>query len=221
MGPGGSKQGQTPNIKGENTPGGGATPMNRQTSMNRQPSATSAKPTPTSNPKGQSDSAKDALAKLQAGQRDPAKQAAHQAQEAAAVDPWANATIDPHDLFQNFQGLESGAGGAISDMNVYRSITPNDTPESSKDGVSEPNSDISDGVELDISLDIFDDSWQPFGPSDTELSDMNSFINGEENLLIFEEDKPAPNYQSWDDIDMSAFDKTFSFDTSMYSMNVD
>lgn len=220
MGPGGSKQGQTPNIKGESTPGGGATPMNRQTSMNRQPSATGAKPTATSNPKGQSDSAKDAMPKLQAGQRDPAKQAAQQAQEASAVDPWANATIDPNELFQNFQGFESGAGGAISDMNVYRSITPNDTPESSKDGVSEPNSDISDGVGLDISLDILDDNWQPFGPSDRELLDMGSFdVNVEEDLLMFEEDKSAPNYQSWDDIDMSAFDKPFSFDLSMYSMN--
>lgn len=222
MGHSGSKQGQTPNIKGENTPGGATTPMNRQTSMNRQASVTGTKPSVTSDAKVQAGSAKDALAKLQAGQKDAAKQAAQQAQEPAATDPWANATIDPNDLFQNFQGFESGAGGAISDMNVYRSITPNDTPESSKDGVSEPNSDISDGVGLDISLDIFDEKWQPFGPPDTDLDLRNPIFNSEEDLLMFDEDKPAPNYQSWDDlVDQSIFDKPFSFDTSMYSMNAD
>jgi hypothetical protein len=221
MGPSGSKQGQTPNVKGENTPGGAATPMNRQTSMNRQPSTSSAKPNAST--KVQPDPAKEALAKLQAGQKNSAKQvAAQQTQEAAAFDPWANATIDPHDLFQNFQAFESGAAGAISDMNVYRSITPNDTPESSKDGVSEPNSDISDGVALDINLDIFDESWQPFGPSDSELMDLiSSNINGEEDLLMFDEDKLAPNYQSWGDIDPSVFAKSFSFDTSMFSMRAD
>lgn len=224
IGLGGSKQGQTPNIKDENTPGRVATPMNRQTSLNRQPSTSGVKPNATSNPRGQADSAKDTLAKLQTGQKDTAKQAAQQAHEAANSDPWANATIDPNDLLQNFQAFESGAGGAISDMNVYRSITPNDTPESSKDGVSEPNSDISDGVGLDISLDIFDESWQPFGPSDTELLNLSTFnVNGsgEEDLLIFEDEKSAPNFQSWDDIDMSTFDNQFSFDTSMFLMNGD
>ena len=215
----GSKQGQTPNVKSESTPGGGATPMDRQTSMIRHPSAAGVKPSPTSNPKGHPDSAKDALAKLQASQT---KQGSQQTQEAATIDPWADATIDPSDLFQNFQGFESGAGGAISDMNVYRSITPNDTPESNKDGVSEPNSDISDGVALDISLDIFDENWQPFGTGDTDLLNMTNFdVNGGEDLLIFEDDKPVPNYQSWDDIEMPNFDKPFTLDISMYSMNAD
>ena len=217
----GWRQGQLPNAKGDSTPGG-ATHANRQTSMIRQPSATGGKPSAISNPKVQADPARDTLAKLQAGHRGSAKQEAQQAQEPATFDPWADATIDPHDLFQSFQGFESGAGGAISDMNVYRSITPNDTPESSKDGVSEPNSDISDGVGLDISLDIFDDSWQPFGPSDTYLLNMSSFeVNGEEDLLTFDDDKPALNFQTWDDIEMPNFDKPFTFDTSMYSMNAD
>lgn len=215
-GPSGSKPGQKPNVKGESTPGGGATPMNPQTSMNRQPSAAGVKLSTTSNPKGQLDSVKDTLAKIQSGQP---KQGAQQAQEPTTTDPWADATIDPNDLFQNFQGFESGAGGAISDMNVYRSITPNDTPESSKDGVSEPNSDISDGVALDINLDVFDENWQPFGSSDTDFLNMTSFdVNGDEDLLMFEDDKPAPNYQSWDDVEMPNFDKPFIFDTSMYSM---
>ncbi|KAG0646689.1 hypothetical protein D0Z07_6279 [Hyphodiscus hymeniophilus] len=223
MGSSDSKQGYAPNIKTESMPGGAVTPVNRQTSMNRQPSVAGVKPSATSNPKGQPVSTKEALAKLQAGQRDSIKQSSQHAQETATIDPWADQTVDPHDLlFQSFQGFESGAGGAISDINVYRSITPNDTPESSKDGVSEPNSDISDGVGLDISLDIFDESWQPFGPSDTDLLNMSSFDgSGEEDLLMFEDDKVAPNFQSWDDIEIPNFDKPFTFDTSMYSMHAD
>ncbi|KAH7360495.1 hypothetical protein BKA65DRAFT_577250, partial [Rhexocercosporidium sp. MPI-PUGE-AT-0058] len=205
----GSRQGQTPTIKGENTPSG-ATPMNRQVSMNRQGSTTGGKAnlTPKSVP------SKDVPGKTQPGQKDANKQKETQV-ETVAPNPWANATIDPHDLYQSFQPFETGAGGAISDMNVYRSITPNDTPESSKDGLSEPNSDISDGVGLDISLDIFDDMWMPFGPGDTDgLFDMSGFnVNGEEDLPMFDADPPAINYKSWDDmVDTSAFDKPFSFD---------
>lgn len=212
----GSKQGQAPNIKTETTPAAG-TPMNRQASVNRQGSAASARP----NAQSKSGAAKDAPVKSQAGQKDSSKQAA---QEVAIMDPWANATIDPQDLQQNFQQFETGAGGAISDINVYRSITPNDTPESSKDGVSEPNSDISEGVNLEINVDIFDDSWMPFGASETEaLFDMNSFnFNIGDELTMFEDDQQMVNFQSWDDmVDTSAFDKSFSFDTSLYSMHAD
>jgi len=118
----------------------------------------------------------------------------------AAVDPWADATIDPLSIFQNFQALESRTGGAISDMNIYRSITPNDTPDSSKDGLSEPNSDNSDRVGFGINLDIFDDNWLPFGSDADFLADMASFnVNHEKDLLMFEEDKPAPMFQYWDE----------------------
>ncbi|KAL2074468.1 hypothetical protein VTL71DRAFT_8246 [Oculimacula yallundae] len=212
----GSKQGQQAAMKGENTPLG-ATPMNRQVSMNRQGSAMGGKPnlTPKSVP------AKDNLGKAP-GQKDAVKPKESQV-EAIVPDPWANSTIDPHDLFQSFQPLESGAGGAISDMNVYRSITPNDTPESSKDGISEPNSDITDGVNLDISLDIFDDKWNPFGPGESDgLFDLSGFdFNTEqEDLAMFDVNPPAVNYQNWDDmVDPSVLDKPFSFDTSMFSMN--
>jgi hypothetical protein len=210
----GSKQGQTPNVKAGTTPGA-STPMNRQASV------TSAKPNVTSNAKGPGESAKETLAKSQAVQKDITKQATRQTQEVAAVDPWANSTIDPNDLFQNFQAFESGAGGAISDMNVYRSLTPNDTPESSNPGVSEPNSDISDGVGLDISLDIFDDNWQPFGSAEPDLMDFN-FNTNEEDLLTFDDEKPAPANQTWDDLlDPAAFDKPFVFDSSMYSMSAE
>ena len=212
----GSKQGQVPNVKTETTPAAG-TPMNRQASVNRQGSAASARP----NAQSKSGAAKDAPVKSQAGQKDLSKQAP---QEISIMDPWANATIDPHDLQQSFQPFETGAGGAISDINVYRSITPNDTPESSKDGVSEPNSDISEGVNLDINVDIFDDSWMPFGASETDaLFDMNSFnVNNGDDLTMFDDDQQMVNFQSWEDmVDTSAFDKSFSFDTSLYSMHAD
>lgn len=213
-----SKQGQTPNAKGESTPT--ATPMNRQVSMNRQASAAGAKSSP--QPKAKADPAKETLAKVQAMQKGNKQQPSQPTQEPA--DLWANTTIDPHDLFQTFQGFESGAGGAISDMNVYRSITPNDTPESSKDGVSEPNSDISDSVGLDISLEIlFDENWIPFGPSETDVMlNMDCFnVNTEEDLPMLDNTQPVLDF-SWDDmVDQSAFDKPFAFDSSFYSMNAD
>ena len=207
----GSKQGQTPTIKNGTTPV--STPMNRQVSMNRQASGPGARPATPS--KGTP--LKDATSS-------ESKPAAPQP-EPVIEDPWANATIDPNDLFQAFQPFETGAGGAISDINVYRSITPNDTPESSKDsGVSEPNSDISEGVGLDINLDLFgDNNWEPFGPADTNmLFDMDNFgASKEADSLIFDDPQPALNL-SWDDMmDPSAFDKPFSFDTSLYSMNAE
>lgn len=211
----GSKQGQTPNMKAPNTPAAAATPMNRQISMNRQGSAPGARPGTPSKATPSKDAAKPAPG------QDQAKRAGQPPQEMAVEDPWANTTIDPNDLFQAFQTFESGAGGAISDMSVYSSITPNDTPESSKDGVSEPNSDISDGVNLDISIDLFDDKWMPFGPSETDtLFDMNNFgMNKEEDVMMFDEQQPGLNFQ-WDDVvDQSAFDKPFAFDTSLYSMD--
>lgn len=191
------KQGQTPIIKNESAAG---TPMNRQVSMNRQTSAAGnrLKVTPSRDPPP--------------GPKE-VKQLAQAAQE--IPDAWANATIDPNDLYQAFQPFESGAGGAISDMNAYRSLTPNDTPESSNH-VSEPNSDISDGVALDISLEIFDDSWEPFGPgvgSGFDLSD-------DENLRMFDDEQP--NYSTWDDFaGSSGPDQPFAFDTSFFSMDAE
>lgn len=212
----GSKQGQTPNIKAESA-SAAATPMNRQVSMNRQGSATDGKP----NMHAKSNLAKDASAKLQSVQN-TAKTPAPQ--EVVHQDAWANSTLDPHDLANIFAPFETGAGGAISDMNVYRSITPNDTPESSKDGISEPNSDISEGAALDIDLHVFDDTWMPFGPRDIDnLIDMNQFnvsSGGEEDIAMF--DEAAAVNHSWDDfIDSAALDKPFAFDTSFYYMKAD
>ncbi|CZS93375.1 hypothetical protein WAI453_000975 [Rhynchosporium graminicola] len=210
-----SRQGQTPDVKGEST-SAGATPMNRQVSMTRQGSVTGVK----TNLPPKSVPPKDTVGKAQPGQKDATRPKESQA-EAAAPDPWANSIIDPHDLFQSFQPLETGAGGAISDMNVYRSITPNDTPESSKDGISEPNSDITDGVALDISLDMFDDAYNPFGPIDDGLFDMSGFgLNCQDDVPMFDVDPPAVNYHSWDDlVDPSVLDKPFSFETGLFSMD--
>jgi len=130
---------------------------------------------------------------------------------------WEGATINPSDLFQVFGQFESGAGGAISDMNVYRSIaTPNDTPESSNQQ-SEPTSDISDGVALDISLDIFDDAWQPFGPGIGGFADEDLAPADENDLKMFDE-VPA-NLATWDDlVDSTQLEKPFEFDVSLFSM---
>lgn len=96
--------------------------------------------------------------------------------EEAVVDPLANARFGPHDLFALYPPLEATGGGEISDINVYRSTTPDDSPLSSKDGLSELNSEILEGVELDVDVDIFDDNWTPFGPPATyELFDASSF----------------------------------------------
>ncbi|KAG6251237.1 hypothetical protein E4U23_000825 [Claviceps purpurea] len=70
---------------------------------------------------------------------------------------WAGYTIDTQVLLSNL-GYENGLPNFASDAAaVYRCLTPNDTPESSKDsGASEPNSDISEGAALEIDM-----KWQP------------------------------------------------------------
>jgi hypothetical protein len=198
-----ASSGITTNAKGESTPAGADTPTNRQVSMSRQA---------TSNAKPPSEPAKN----------DSAEQKNSGKQQVPEADPWANSTINPHDILQDFQVFESGASGAISDMNLYRSITPNDTPESSKDGLSEPNSDVSEGVGLDINLDIFDENWMPFSSDADFLADMNGFnINGEQDLPTLEED-PVLAFGSWDGVvDPTAFDKPFQFDSSLYAMTAD
>jgi hypothetical protein len=205
-----SKQGQTPR-----TPAGVATPMNRQTSMNRQPSTAGSKGAPDSkvNP------TKAQRIEKESNMQNPP------AQVAPILDPWANTTIDPTELFQTFQGFDAGATGAISDGAIYRSNTPNDTPESSKDGVSEPNSDISEGVGLDINLSLFDESWQPFGGGDfggfaSDINDLNfggPFGDDDMTMNLVDTDlAPFDIQPGWDD--MIDFDKPFTFDTTEYSM---
>ena len=64
-------------------------------------------------------------------------------------DPWTNAAVDPCNLFQDFPSFDTDTGGAILDLNLYRSITPIDTPKLSMSEPSGPNSEVSGSVELD------------------------------------------------------------------------
>ncbi|KZL82779.1 c2h2 type zinc finger domain protein [Colletotrichum incanum] len=200
-----SKQGQTPVS---NT---GATPMSRDASMQRTGSKMG----------GKAQDNKLAMGKTENTPKMENKQP-EMAAPAAPMDAWAT-TIDPQSLFNNLGKFELGANGVISDMGVYRSLTPNDTPESSKDsGSSEPNSDISEGVHLDIDL-----NWQPV---DVDLLlDMNSInMDGLEGLqdggtefegLMLEEAMPMEQFTNWDEV-TNDFNKPFQFDNSMYSLDV-
>jgi hypothetical protein len=191
-------------------------PMKAQTSTTGKPSpATSSKTTKPSDGKQGTPAAKQAAAKGQ-----PAPKA-----EPTPENLWANSSVNPQDLLHNFQKFETGAGGAISNMDVYRSITPNDTPESSKDGLSEPNSDITEGMDLNIDLHSseFEVNWMPFGASvaDDLLGFGEITVGGVDDSVMVDSDLLANNdSQSWDQfIDFSAPDKPFPFDTSLFGMN--
>jgi hypothetical protein len=95
-------------------------------------------------------------------------------------------------------------------MSVYRSTTSDFSPLSSKDGLSELNSEIVEGAVLDIDVDIFDDNWTPFGPPGTyELFDASSFhIAGEK----VNDDLKLVNSPPMEvEIDRTAFAKSASF----------
>ena len=129
-------------------------------------------------------------------------------------------TIDPQDLFQNL-GVEFGGGGAISDMAVYRAITPNDTPESSKEStLSEPNSDVSEGVALNLNLDLGFDTWQPFDGDqllNVGAADMNSNFADAGGLLAMDT-SGAAEFTCWDEV-QNDFSKGFALDSSLYMLD--
>lgn len=183
-----SKQGQKP----------GATPMSRGASMQRQGSAAGAKP---------GDSAGTP------GKTMPAKQGAGTPLAPALEDPWAGSTVDPQDLFSGLgRSLEAVTGGFLPDFGTYRSLTPNDTPESSKDssGVSEPTSDIHEQTVLDIGLTVQ-------GLDNDLLWDMDNI-----NMDNFESVADADMYMhdpmmfSLDDM-QTDFSKPFRVDQSLYT----
>lgn len=142
-----------------------------------------------------------------------------------ATDPWANSTIDPQTLLQNL-GFENGLPNIVNEANMYRSFTPKDTPESSKDGASEPNSDISEGAALDIDM-----KWHTLD-NDVLMDWTNACINGEmdstENLrasmsnidptLLLAGSRGVPD---WDGI-QTDFNKPFELelDSSLYSLGL-
>ncbi|KAG8416426.1 hypothetical protein J3458_007013 [Metarhizium acridum] len=127
---------------------------------------------------------------------------------------WAGCTIDPQALLSNL-GFENGLPNIISDANLYRSLTPKDTPESSKDsGSSEPNSDISEGAALEIDM-----TWQTFDPDlllDLDNASLEGDLSGLDPTLVLDPPSRAP--PDWEDID-DDFSKPFQLDMSMYSMS--
>jgi hypothetical protein len=123
--------------------------MSRGASMQRQGSAAGGKPGDAVGTPGKMMAAATAAA---AAAKQPG--AAGGTPQLPMEDPWAGSTIDPQDLFSGLErSLETVTGGFVPDFGTYRSLTPNDTPESSKDsGVSEGTSDIAEHMVLDIDL---------------------------------------------------------------------
>lgn len=137
----------------------------------------------------------------------------------AAADPWANSTIDPQTLLQNL-GFENGLPNVVNEANMYRSFTPKDTPESSKDGASEPNSDISEGAALDIEM-----NWQNMDTDllldlthatlDGDLGSTDATMATLDPTLLLSRPAGVPD---WDSMNTD-FSKPFQFDLSLYSLD--
>ena len=163
----------------------GATPMSRAASMQRQGSA---------------------AGKPQQGPLTP--------QVHVMEDPWAGSTVDPQDLFSGLgRSLEMVTGGFVPDFGTYRSLTPNDTPESSKDsGVSEGTSDIAEQAVLDIGLSV-----QPLDGDllwDMDNINMDRFDAGDLDLYV-NDPMMFPLEELQND-----FSKPWRVDQSLYSMDL-
>lgn len=151
-----------------------------------------------------------------------------QTEDMPLEDPWSTSGMDPDDVLKTFGAFDSAPGFGLTDAGAYRSATPNDTPESSKDGLSEPNSDISENLDLHITMESgFADDWQPFGMGDYGMGDIDSGVydmekmnvNASEEVDMFAEPPPMNNINFGDFV--VDFDKPFVFDTSHYSMNAE
>jgi hypothetical protein len=160
-----SKQGQTPKM--------GSTPMSRAVSMQRQGSTAGGKAAENSGTPNTAFKVGPTIL------RQPGVKNEIGTPHAPVVeDAWSSSTVDPQNLFQSVaRSLESVTGSFVPEFGTYRSLTPNDTPESSKDsGASEPSSDIPEGTSLDIDV-----AWQSALDSDL-LWDMNNI-----NMETFED----------------------------------
>lgn len=119
------------------------------------------------------------------------------------IDPWATTIVDRQDLYSTFQPFEDGHGGSSLDKNVYNSVEPSDTPESSRSGLSEQSSELYEGVQLDINLDKFDDVdiWEPEPFDDLLWSDeVENFLltgNGYFDKLFSYDGDGLPNVQQY------------------------
>ncbi len=159
-----SKQGQTPVGRAEASD----TPMSRAASMNRQGSAAGGKAAPEAS-KGTP--GKTALERRDRSRLDfpkaehpsPPTWTCYSARRPEKTPGRPRRSIHKTCPRPSASRARWWAHGAISDFSVYRNaFTPNDTPESKEDssGSSEPNSDISEGVNIDIGLNMWmaDDS---------------------------------------------------------------
>ena len=215
----------------------GATPMTRDASMTRQGSGASVKAGenskaaaaaakgPTGTPGDQTDAAVKAAGTPTAAASMKADVEQRQLAISQTEDAWAESTIDPASLLSTFRPFESAAGGAITDTGVYRSLTPNDTPESSKDsGSSEPNSDISETANLEIDLKVRElDPDFLTGISDVQLDGLEGF---DDTLMIggaagdgADAMLSGGEVPFWDDFGGVDFSKGFTMDLSQYMMD--
>lgn len=146
-----SEQGQAPGSKIKPGPA----PMSRGASMQRNSSAAGGRPSQSAGTPGRTSTPRLGDAKTPAGKEEAG------APGTVADDLWLGSTVDPQDLFAPVSSaLEQVSGNIMSEFAQYVSLTPDDTPESSKDsGASEPTSDIPDHSALDHDLNMqLDDS---------------------------------------------------------------
>ncbi|KAL2016483.1 hypothetical protein VTK56DRAFT_3479 [Thermocarpiscus australiensis] len=205
-----SRQSQTAKGKTELA----ATPMSREASMRRQGSAQGGKGGENAGTTGKNAATRsDATPRLGDSKVPTGKQDGGDLKTAMLEDAWDNPTVDPQDLFAKLGStLDLHTGNIISDLGIYRSLTPNGTPESSKDsGASEPTSDIAESAALNIDL-----TWQPLD-NDLLLDMDNIRMEGLETLdTDMTGAEPFPF--SLDDME-NDFSKPLRLDTSLYSMD--
>lgn len=179
------KQAQTPMNKQESA----ATPMSRDASMRRQGSRLGARGPEAAGTPGSGNGAP--------------------AQTTMGDDAWATSGINPQHLSNLFAPFDPAQ---TSEFSMSLSETPNDTPESSK--ISEPSSDISDGVGLDINMD-----WATMDPEFME--NMNNVsLDGYEPPAFDREMMFNDAYANvtFDD-SATDFSKPFKLDPSLYMLN--
>ncbi|TLD23191.1 hypothetical protein PspLS_07321 [Pyricularia sp. CBS 133598] len=121
----------------------------------------------------------------------------------SAEDNLFTGTVVPNEIFAGVPSFGTTADGVISDPSLYRTHTPNDTPDSKDGSTSEPNSDIPDNANIEIDM-----AWATL--DDDFLVNLNNFsVENTEGL------DTSTNFMDWNDA-AADFDKPFSFDGSNY-----